>query len=305
MQQQRVYFQSPLKKSPPPPPTSPTIQVVSTCQLSTRIIHNTRHLQSYHQRCRYAAVVDFNKTIRNLSTSTTNTSTSTFTTTTNNKTNTTACANSIIVANKQNPHTLLYCRVLTPSILSSWFRLQNSTFLNNYNQTKILQSVENCHLTSLITTGKPFVKVQKQFYRDYSSISLGAPLKNSEAPLLGDLCEKYCSIISRTSADLAETKSKDIAANETSACKKKANMAANQQKEFQRLPTNVVPTHYELELKPNLEAFTFEGKTTVQLQVSNEVFIFYYFFERLHCLPINKKIWPLFERNDKKYCIKN
>lgn len=47
--------------------------------------------------------------------------------------------------------------------------------------------------------------------------------------------------------------------------KEKVTMSEN--KTFQRLPKNVLPKHYTLELVPNLETLSFKGKTSVKVSV--------------------------------------
>lgn len=53
--------------------------------------------------------------------------------------------------------------------------------------------------------------------------------------------------------------------------KEKVTMPEN--KPFQRLPKHVVPKHYDLELVPSLEKFTFKGKTAVKVVVSENFII--------------------------------
>jgi hypothetical protein len=42
---------------------------------------------------------------------------------------------------------------------------------------------------------------------------------------------------------------------------------ADQKKPFERLPKIVKPRHYDLFLSPNLQTFTFEGKTSINIEV--------------------------------------
>ncbi|XP_017474998.1 PREDICTED: puromycin-sensitive aminopeptidase-like isoform X1 [Rhagoletis zephyria] len=155
----------------------------------------------------------------------------------------------VVIASKQSQ---------LPSVVSPKINCAQLSPLENFLCT------ENCHLSEHLDSAissKQYVKQQKQFYRDYSNASFGAPLKYTEAPLLGDLCQKYGLVISRTSADVGLNY---VAGHRNQFHRK---MSTSSQKEFKRLPTNVVPTHYDLELQPNLEAFTFEGKTSVNLKI--------------------------------------
>lgn len=60
--------------------------------------------------------------------------------------------------------------------------------------------------------------------------------------------------------------------------------------EFERLPSNVKPSHYELVLEPDLEKLVFKGQTTTNIQVLKNLieltFQIFYHKNNLH-LPRN------------------
>lgn len=41
----------------------------------------------------------------------------------------------------------------------------------------------------------------------------------------------------------------------------------SEKKPFQRLPVDVIPINYKVELKPDLQAFTFQGKLEITVKV--------------------------------------
>jgi len=52
-------------------------------------------------------------------------------------------------------------------------------------------------------------------------------------------------------------------------CAKIHTLTMPESKPFERLPKSVVPKHYDLQIKPDLKTFIFEGHETVKVEVSN------------------------------------
>jgi hypothetical protein len=51
-------------------------------------------------------------------------------------------------------------------------------------------------------------------------------------------------------------------------CAKINTLTMPESKPFERLPKSVVPKHYDLQIKPDLKTFIFEGQETVKVEVS-------------------------------------
>ena len=47
---------------------------------------------------------------------------------------------------------------------------------------------------------------------------------------------------------------------------------------FHRLSKNVVPTHYEILIAPDLESFKFSGKVAINLKVKKILFYLFFLF---------------------------
>lgn len=54
-----------------------------------------------------------------------------------------------------------------------------------------------------------------------------------------------------------------------------------EKKEFQRLPTDVCPYHYQIFLKPDIKSFTCEGEESVHVDVSYKSGVYFFYFHQL------------------------
>ena len=66
-------------------------------------------------------------------------------------------------------------------------------------------------------------------------------------------------------------------------------MSSEEKKPFQRLPTDVVPRNYKIELRPDLEKFSFQGKLDISVEV--HCIYIYIIIERAqapyHCIVVS------------------
>ncbi|KAI9588021.1 puromycin-sensitive aminopeptidase isoform X1 [Glossina fuscipes] len=107
----------------------------------------------------------------------------------------------------------------------------------------------------------------KQFNRNHSCAILKLPDKWGKVILNNSYYKNSCAIITRTLLDGISADSVTQLKEKPKEAIKKETMAPGPQRVFQRLPSDVLPTHYQLELKPNLDSFTFEGNTTIDLRI--------------------------------------
>ncbi|XP_053689558.1 puromycin-sensitive aminopeptidase [Sabethes cyaneus] len=94
--------------------------------------------------------------------------------------------------------------------------------------------------------------------------------KKRNASFCSHLIKEFCTVpnfdsVSDHQSGQDKRAGKEISVNSFGCCLDSGTMSSKPA--FQRLPTNVVPEHYNLTLKPNLKAFTFEGSTSVKIQI--------------------------------------
>lgn len=155
------------------------------------------------------------------------------------------------------------------SSVSSW---QVDKFLGAYCSCQLRpESILSHHPSSkLSTTNILSVRTVENSALVENQCARGRIYQNKTASQISPLIKQFGTVtmagncVSETNIDMNQDKStsdKDVASVNEHSGKMSSKPA------FQRLPTNVVPEHYDLTLKPDLNKLTFEGSTTVQIQI--------------------------------------